>query len=614
MKKFFIILTSVAVIFTAALIFAACAPTDGGGKPQEKDAVYTVTYADGGKILTELEVAYGGKAEEYIPEKQYYSFTGWALDGLPYDYAPVTGNIVLTATWEAKHYTVKFVCGPSAVATYDYTVESKDVTPPSVPEKEFYTGKWEDFALTGGNITVKAVYEPINYKILFYGFGGLCETVYYNVENYDITEPEVPQKLHYDGKWEEYELTSGDIKVYAMYRPTVYKVTFCAEGQTVRESEYNCVSLSVTPPAVPEKQYYTGEWEAYTLNYENITVNAVYTPIEYTLNFYADGTLCGTQTYTVEDKSIAEPEVPAKTHYTGVWESYGLDFKDTDVRAVYTPVEYGVEFFVDGELYATRTYTVENKNISEPVLPARLGYAGNWSPYTLDGGNVKINAVYTPLPATEGLIFTPNADGYAVTGLEEGFAPEEILIPSNYDGVPVTEIADNAFTGQSVTSVIVCGGVKRIGQYAFQSCTNLVKVALPDSLSELGNGVFYDCGFTEFKIPHGLTVIPTRCFQQCKNLKSITVPDTVTEIGDYAFCYCTALQSAVLGTGLTQIGKNAFGGTALTSAVFRDPVGWQRFDSAEAPAEKDMDFSSPEYSADALNLGPVGIYKKSKEN
>ena len=63
--------------------------------------------------------------------------------------------------------------------------------------------------------------------------------------------------------------------------------------------------------------------------------------IEYTVTFVADGATVGTATYTVENKDITLPEVPAQDGYTGVWETYELTTGDVTVNAVYTeiPVE-----------------------------------------------------------------------------------------------------------------------------------------------------------------------------------------------------------------------------------------------------------------------------------
>jgi hypothetical protein len=50
----------------------------------------------------------------------------------------------------------------------------------------------------------------------------------------------------------------------------------------------------------------------------------------------------------------------------------------------------------------------------------------------------------------------------------------------------------------------------------------------------------------------------------CSALTSITIPDTVlSSVPDYGFYNCRALESAVLGNGITSIGSYAFGQCGL---------------------------------------------------
>lgn len=65
------------------------------------------------------------------------------------------------------------------------------------------------------------------------------------------------------------------------------------------------------------------------------------------------------------------------------------------------------------------------------------------------------------------------------------------VIPGEYDGKPVTTIADNAFSGCShVTQIEVGEGVTTIGSNAFYGCSSLQVLALPDSLTGIGDHAF----------------------------------------------------------------------------------------------------------------------------
>lgn len=100
---------------------------------------------------------------------------------------------------------------------------------------------------------------------------------------------------------------------------------------------------------------------------------------------YADG----------EVKENLIPTVPAKKYYAGAWESFELEKNQNQkVNAVYTPVEYTVTFKADGKIVGTKTYTVENTEITEPAVPEKSGYIGKWKEYELKGGDKTVIAIY----------------------------------------------------------------------------------------------------------------------------------------------------------------------------------------------------------------------------
>ena len=68
-----------------------------------------------------------------------------------------------------------------------------------------------------------------------------------------------------------------------------------------------------------------------------------------------------------------------------------------------------------------------------------------------------------------------------------------VTIPETIVGYPVTRIADDAFKGTAVTSVIVPDTVTEIGWHAFADCTSLTSVTLPASVTSIGYGAFDGC-------------------------------------------------------------------------------------------------------------------------
>jgi hypothetical protein len=71
-----------------------------------------------------------------------------------------------------------------------------------------------------------------------------------------------------------------DIEFVAVYEPIVYYASFMADGKQIGEKvPFTVENTSITEPSVPNKDGFTGKWSTYTLTASDITVNAVYEKI-----------------------------------------------------------------------------------------------------------------------------------------------------------------------------------------------------------------------------------------------------------------------------------------------------------------------------------------------
>lgn len=128
-------------------------------------------------------------------------------------------------------------------------------------------------------------------------------------------------------------------------------------------------------------------------------------------------------------------------------------------------------------------------------------------------------------------------------------------------------------------------GVTEIEDWAFAYST-LTDVTIPQSVTSIGNSVFYDCrSLTGITIGDGVTNIGDFAFYQCESLTDVTVPGSVTEIGDCAFYNCDLLTNVQILTKTTSFGTNVFGSTVAVSA-YRDST-------AEAYAEDNANAFTP---------------------
>ena len=306
------------------------------------------------------------------------------------------------------------MAGDGVIATLTFAIDDAKVTAGAKYELNInkLVGAWYDadggqhkatengtvYTVDGGSITIKAA-EAKTYTATFVNEAG--ETVgtdtFKDGDASLANVPEVPAKDGYTGAWESYTLGSSDITIKPVYTAIDYTATFVAGNDVVGTDTFNADDMTVVEPEVPAKDGYEGAWEKYELGYSDITINAVYTAIDYTASFVADGEEVGTDTFNADDMTVVAPEVPAKDGYEGAWEGYQLGYADITINAVYTAITYYATFVADGEEVEKVPYTVETQSIVAPEVPAKANYEGAWEDYTLEIGGITVNAVYTKI-------------------------------------------------------------------------------------------------------------------------------------------------------------------------------------------------------------------------
>lgn len=94
---------------------------------------------------------------------------------------------------------------------------------------------------------------------------------------------------------------------------------------------------------------------------------------------------------------------------------------------------------------------------------------------------------------SEGLSFTKRDDGvsYAVTGFDKSAG--RVIIPAEYDGLPVVEIGAEVFINCPRMSILrMPDSIKTIGEYAFYG-SNIVELTIPKNVEEIGTNAFGGC-------------------------------------------------------------------------------------------------------------------------
>lgn len=151
-----------------------------------------------------------------------------------------------------------------------------------------------------------------------------------------------------------------------------------------------------------------------------------------------------------------------------------------------------------------------------------------------------------------GLAYKLDDEGtyYTVTGIGT-CTDTELVIPNRYDGRPVRNIGSLAFNGCSnITSIVIPNSVTSISSLAFSNCTGLKYVLIGNSVESINMLAFY----------------------YCTGLTSIVIPNSVTSIGETVFLGCINLVSVEIGKGVTNIGRASFAHTGLTSITIPNNV------------------------------------------
>ena len=221
--------------------------------------------------------------------------------------------------------------------------------------------------------------------------------------------------------------------------------------------------------------------------------------------------------------------------------------------------------------------------LEEPLVPEREGWVflGWYAPEAKEPWDFETDRI-----GSTDLTLTARWTREAINGLyriEDGHAillsyalgqgdATAVALPSRWQGYPITGIADGAFDGEAITSLMLPAFVQGLTADTFTGAGELAWISMPAHSEHYASrsGILYSAdgteivycpvkrGLTNYTVPAGVTSIAPGAFSGMPLLSGIDFGEELAEIGYGAFQNCEKLTALELPAGLLRIGADAF--------------------------------------------------------
>lgn len=499
------------VLFSFAIIaIAGCAtvsngfPSGEGGSdfsstPKPAVEIYcTVTYSNGAESF-EKRVKYGDYADDIEPENtDTHEFLYWSRNGEKYDFdTPVTEDIELKASWEAKIFSVIFMHMGKVITTCEYSGDDTEIAVPDFKTDFGYRVRFRgELSPSGSDLIIEVDYVPVPLKTFYYVDGNI-----FRIEERTVEELSCDLPQGYD--WQPPEFCTAGTDEYVIIR-----------GVKTIPSEEPIDPVDPVEPIDPVDPVEP--------------VNPV-DPVEPT----------EPTPPKPEDPEPVEPVVPE--------EPVEPDEPDGTEAGKFS--EWNVEFDKELNGYVILGYL---GNESEITVPSRMEDGKN---VLKIGRNAFENGGLTLVTISEGITVIGNSAFRSCGKLASVTLPstlKEIGLEAfcfttiNEIDIPqgVTKIGSNAFYRCVFLQKITLPKLSELSDYAFAGCISLEELDISD-VETLGVGAFMSCvKLKRVNLGSGVKTVGENAFKDCTSLAEVTFGVDVMRLGSCAFEGCRSLIKA----------------------------------------------------------------------
>ncbi len=283
-----------------------------------------------------------------------------------------------------------------------------------------------------------------------------------------------------------------------------------------------------------------------------------------------DGTILETDTVLHGNMPSYDGETPTKpadADHSYTFLSWDKELVPVTEDVTYTATfassdltRYNITFIVRGE-----SHVVVCPEMVTPTYAAPITYQQDGKTYAFQGWDKEVvpateNTTYTAIYAESLYDYQLNDEGtgYIIKTFVNKNYEGDLVIPSSFNGLPVTELSTQLFRNTSkLGTVTIPNSVTTLGNELFDR-SGVKKVIFGNGATEISA---YCCNYcsqlTEIVLPEGITKINSNAFYRTGLSGLLYLPDSVESVNSYAFAY-TNIEVVRFGVNFASLDYTAF--------------------------------------------------------